>query len=160
MLQNNSVILHYLNYLKLFFSILFGLMFLSISILALAAPLIQSLFEYPSGENIYSFLSPICHQYPTRSFWLLERPFALCARCFSGYLGLGIGLLFIHTNHNYLKRLAIGLLFLIPGVIDSLIQLLTNYESNNIIRFITGLIGGIGVYFTLYPFKSNNNKGV
>jgi uncharacterized membrane protein len=154
MLRNNSINLYYLNYLKLFFSISFGLMFLSLSILALAAPIIQSHFEYPNGENIYFFLSPVCHQYPTRSLWILERPFALCARCFSGYLGLGLALLFFRINHNYLKRLLIGLLFLMPGVFDGLIQLLTNYESNNFFRVITGFIGGVGVHFIAYPIKS------
>lgn len=130
-----------------------GIFFLCISLLSLTAPLIQSLNGYPSGEGLYSFLSPICHQYPTRSLWIMERPFALCTRCFSGYLGLGIGMIFIRPNYFYFRRLLIGMLLLLPGVLDGVIQLLTDYESNNFTRAFTGLVAGVGLYFILCPFK-------
>jgi len=148
----------YLHKLDMLIRILLGSFFLVLSLLAISAPVIQTTFGYPNGENIYSVLSPICHQYPTRSLWILNRPFALCTRCFSGYLGLGIGLLVISSKTKYLKRLLFGIILIIPGVLDGLIQLWTNYEGTNIIRFITGLSGGLGVFYIIYPFNYNKIK--
>ena len=137
---------------------MFGSFFLALPFLAISAPIYQSAIGYPNGEGIYSFLSPICHQYPTRSMWVFNRPFALCSRCFSGYIGLGIGFIFFLSQNNYLKRLIFGIGLLVPGVLDSLIQLWTSYESTNTIRFFTGFSGGVGVFYIIYPFGSLKNK--
>ncbi len=120
--------------LKLFSRILLGLFFLSISALALFAPVLQSIFSYPFGEGIYSFLSPACHQFPTRSLWILDRPFALCSRCFGGYLGLVLGLLFFRNSFSYAKRIAFGVILILPGILDGGIQLTSNYESTWLFR--------------------------
>lgn len=146
--------MEYLPKIDIGLRILLGSFFLGLPLLAISAPVIQTAFGYPNGEGIYTFLSPICHQYPTRSVWILNRPFALCSRCFSGYLGLGIGFLLISSQYKYLWRLFFGVLFLIPGMLDGLIQLWTSYESTNIIRFLTGLSGGLGVFYIIYPFSS------
>ncbi len=132
--------------------------FILIPLIAISAPIIQTALGYPNGEGIYSFLSPICHQYPTRSLWVLNRPFALCSRCFSGYLGLGIGFLAVRSQFKYFKRFIFGIGLLIPGVLDGLIQLWSNYESTNIIRFFTGLGGGLGIFYITFPFSSLSNK--
>lgn len=150
--------MEYLSKIDLGLRILLGSMFLGLPFLAISAPVIQTTFGYPNGEGFYSFLSPICHQYPTRSLWVLNRPFALCSRCFSGYLGLSIGFLFFHSQIRYLKRFFFGIGLLIPGVLDGLIQLWTTYESTNIIRFFTGLSGGLGVFYIIYPFSSLTNQ--
>lgn len=151
----------YLQKFEIVLRILLSFFFLALPLLAISAPIIQTTFSYPNGEGIYSFLSPICHQYPTRSFWILNRPFALCSRCFSGYLGLGIGFFAIRSQYKYFKRLIFGIALIIPGVLDGLFQLWTNYESTNIIRFLTGLSGGLGVFYIIFPFSSltNNAKG-
>lgn len=138
--------------------ILLGSFFLGLPFLAISAPIVQTSFGFPNGEGIYSILSPVCHQYPTRSLWILNRPFALCSRCFSGYLGLGIGFLLIRSQNNYLKRLIFGIGLAIPGVLDGLIQLWTTYESTNIIRFLTGFSGGIGVFYITYPLSITKTK--
>jgi len=138
--------------------IIFGIFFLSLSLLAIIAPTYQSICGYPKGEKIYSLLSPICHQYPTRSIWIFDRPFALCSRCFGGYLGLGISYFIIHPKQKYLFRLLKGIILVIPGITDGIFQLMTIYESSNIIRLITGILGGIGIFYILYPFKSVKDK--
>ena len=120
-------------------------------VLAAWAPVYQSWKGFPAGEGVYHLLNPFCHQYPTRSLWIWNRPFALCARCFAGYLGVLIACLFIWPSMGYGKRFIIGMALLLPGVIDPLVQLLTPYESTNILRVITGLMGGVGVFFLLYP---------
>ena len=150
--------MEYLQKIDLVFRVLLGSFFLGLPLLAFSAPIIQTTYGYPNGEGIYSILSPICHQYPTRSLWILNRPFALCSRCFSGYFGLGVGFLFFLSQNNYLKRLIFGVGLLSPGVLDGLMQLWTSYESTNIIRFFTGFSGGLGVFYTIYPFSSLKNK--
>lgn len=40
--------------------------------------------------------------------------------------------------------LGIGLLLMVPMIIDGTVQRLTRYESNNPLRFITGSICGFG----------------
>jgi uncharacterized membrane protein len=134
------------------------LFFGTLSILAISAPVIQSIYGFPNGENIYRFLSPICHQYPTRSLWILDRPFALCARCFSGYFGLTLGALLIASESKYIIRGGIGLLMILPGVFDGLMQLQSSYESSNFIRFITGILGGIGIFMIINPFKYKKRR--
>ena len=150
--------MEYLTKIDLGLRIILSTFFLGLPLLAISAPIIQTTFGFPNGEGIYSFLSPICHQYPTRSLWILNRPFALCSRCFSGYFGLGIGFLFFRSQNNYLKRLIFGICLLIPGVLDGVIQLWTTYESTNIIRFFTGFSGGLGVFYIIYPFSSLKTK--
>ncbi|MBT3839297.1 MAG: DUF2085 domain-containing protein [Candidatus Marinimicrobia bacterium] len=135
-----------------------GLFFISLSLMAIMGPIIQTIFGYPNGEYFYLTLSPICHQYPTRSLWIFNRPFALCSRCFSGYLGLGFGFLLIYSQHKYFKRLIIGIALLIPGVLDGVIQLTSIYESTNIIRFFTGLSGGFGIFYITFPINSMIKK--
>jgi uncharacterized membrane protein len=134
--------------------VLLGVFFLLLVLLAGLAPIIQTSFGYPSGEGLYSLLSPICHQYPTRSFWALDRPFALCSRCVGGYLGVGIGLMVIPLYRQYYKRLLWGLLMILPTVIDGVVQLNSQYESTNILRILTGIIGGIGLFLIAYPIQT------
>jgi uncharacterized membrane protein len=130
----------------LIFIFYFGIFFL-----AFYAPVLQELKGYPAGEGIYSLFSPICHQYPTRSFWIFERPWALCARCSSAYLGVALAALFIKPALPFYKRSLIGAILVALAAIDPTLQLFGFYESINTIRLITGLLGGIGGFLLLYP---------
>lgn len=135
------------------------LFFASIALLSVLAPVIQSLFGFPSGEGIYRLFSAICHQYPTRSLWIWDRPFALCSRCFSGYIGISLAAIVLSSTKAYYKRLVIGIALLMPGIMDATIQLVSEYESLNFTRSITGLLGGIGVFTMFYPLKLTKQKG-
>ncbi|MEI7905993.1 MAG: DUF2085 domain-containing protein, partial [Bacteroidota bacterium] len=125
--------------------------YFSVFILSFLAPVLQEIKGYPAGENLYSLFSPICHQYPTRCFWVFERPWALCARCASGYLGFAVAALISRLQFPFWKRSLIGLLLIGLAAIDPLLQLFGFYESNNILRLITGLIGGYGTFLFVYP---------
>ncbi len=87
----------------------------------------------------------MCHQMPERSFHIRGKQFPLCARCtgiLAGYF-LGIILACITGCSNYLYYL----LLLIPMIIDGTVQLVFKIESNNIRRFITGIMGGVGIIY-------------
>jgi uncharacterized membrane protein len=142
------------------FSLILFATALTLVAFAIAAPVIQELFGFPRGEGLYATLGNVCHQYPTRSFWILNRPFALCARCTSGYLGVAVVAAMIHNFSSYkfhIHQLFLGMFLLSLAITDPLIQLLTEYESSNLMRFLTGLLGGTGFTLILLPFKKGES---
>jgi uncharacterized membrane protein len=125
--------------------------YFTVFFLSFWAPVIQHFKGYPAGEGIYSLFSPVCHQYPTRCFWIFDRPWALCARCASAYLGLSAAAILLRPRLPFLKRALIGTILVAIAAIDPAIQLLGFYESINFARLITGLMGGIGAFLLFYP---------
>lgn len=146
--------------------IIFSL-FSGVVLSAVFAPIIQKIYGYPAGEQIYSFFWHICHQYPTRSFWVLQYPFAICSRCTGGYIGVSLAAFIfyydIYSENEKLKqimaqRFFFGALFLLIGVLDGLCQALGFYDSGNLARLLSGLIGGIGIFYLLYPGQLKSSK--
>lgn len=85
-----------------------------------------------------------CHQRADRSFYIKNYQFPLCARC------TGIALSSICGYIIYLKkkpRLSIGALLTVPMMFDGIVQLAGIKESTNIRRFVTGIMGGVGLVF-------------
>ena len=147
-------------------SFFIALFFLTVVLSAMTAPILQKVYGYPAGEQIYSLFWHICHQYPTRSFWILDHPFALCSRCTGGYMGIFLtAFIFsynIHLKNEKLRKIVkqrffFGALLLLIGVLDGLCQALGFYDSGNLARFFSGSIGGAGVFFLFYPGKMNRN---
>lgn len=86
-----------------------------------------------------------CHKRPDRSFHFKGKKFPVCARC----TGLGVGYI-----SSFVILLLAGMfdiwfvfLLILPMVIDGVGQLLKKWKSNNIRRFITGLMAGMGILF-------------
>jgi len=140
---------------KLIIYIGFALPFILILSLIIIAPYLMS-----SGYTFYSFIiysafSSVCHQLPERSFFLFGQKLAVCARCTGMYSGFAIAtILFpILRGIDYRKIPSPWFLIIsiIPIAIDGGIQLITEYESNNVLRFATGFIFGFIVIFYLLP---------
>lgn len=127
---------------------------LLIVFIALLAPTSQHFIGFPAGEKYYNLLQSICHQYPSRSLFIFDQPLGLCSRCFAGYFGVFFASTFLVLRLSYLKRFLLGLLILSIMIIDPIVQLLTNYESNNIIRFLTGFAGGIAFFLIINLFNN------
>ncbi len=89
----------------------------------------------------------ICHGLPERSFKIKGHQFPVCARCTGIYWGSFsvIGLVVIFNPAFNIIIFLMGILMIIPTFIDGITQYLNYRESNNNLRFITGLIGGIGM---------------
>lgn len=98
------------------------------------------------GAFLYLFFSPICHQLPERSFFLLNHQLPVCARCTGIYYGAFLGSFFARRKSPSPWYLVIAL---IPMALDGGTQLLFR-ESSNILRLATGLIAGFAVVFYLY----------
>lgn len=96
-----------------------------------------------------------CHRRPERSFFFRGHQFPVCARCTGIYFAAVTSLIlinYIELDYN-IFTLLIGILLFIPSAIDGGIQYLTDYESTNTKRLITGLLNGLGtilVYLTLF----------
>jgi uncharacterized membrane protein len=113
--------------------------------------LIQSLNGPPAGEGLYALLSNICHQYPTRSFWLSERPMGLCVRCFAGYSGISLGAILLLAGLRLPRAMLVGLAFFLLGVSEPIVAIATSYEGSAVTRLASGLVGGLGVFLLLCP---------
>ena len=80
-----------------------------------------------------------CHQKPERSFFYHGYKFPVCARCTGVTVGQLSGMITFFAYH--LPR-AWSNFFLFVMFFDWFLQYMKIYESNNIRRFITGLLCG------------------
>ena len=89
-----------------------------------------------------------CHRIKDRSVWFfgLERWF--CCRCLGILLGGCIGLLI--SVLGFRPPGYIIFIFLIPLLIDGFSQAISSRESNNTIRFSTGLLFGWALPFVVF----------
>lgn len=85
----------------------------------------------------------LCHHLPERSIHFLGLEKFLCARCLGIVLGYFIG--FILYNSNIKVPLVFSLIMIFPLIIDGLSQLFELRESNNKLRFGTGVLFMAGI---------------
>lgn len=108
---------------------------------------------------IYSSGDILCHQKADRSFTINGNQMPFCTRCTAIWLGLSLGLGFMIFYKIDLDEKFIILLFLglFPIGIDGFGQLFGFWESNNIIRVITGIlvgfISGLAIGIILDEFR-------
>ena len=94
-----------------------------------------------------NFTKYICHRIPERSFFIKGHQFPVCARCTGFYTGLIVFLIyncFFPVNYS-LNLLIISIILMIPTAVDGFTQFLGLRKSNNNLRFVSGVIGGIGL---------------
>lgn len=100
-------------------------------------------------------LNLICHRIPERSFFVGSHQFPVCARCTGFYISLI--LYFVYAYFFFIDYtpflIALAIAFLLPAVADGLTQLLTDRKSNNTLRFLTGLLGGLGLGILIKALK-------
>ena len=100
-------------------------------------------------------LNLICHRKPERSFFIKGHQFPVCARCTGFYSSLII--YFTYTYYFYVDYniylIVFAILLLIPSAIDGITQFFEYRESNNILRFTTGLLGGLGLGILIKALK-------
>lgn len=84
-----------------------------------------------------------CHQMPERSFFINKYQFPVCARCTGMMVGYIMALFLVIIKINI--KLIFCILLMIPMIIDGCVQYKTTYLSNNLKRFITGIMYGIGL---------------
>lgn len=96
---------------------------------------------------MYSFLwnwgHRVCHQKPERSFHFGGKQFPVCARCMGIYIGVIVGLA---VSFFWMPPLLACVALLLPLSVDGIAQSLTQYESSNGRRLITGLLFGYAIF--------------
>ena len=102
--------------------------------------------------NVFKYF---CHQMPERTFKIKGHYLPVCARCTGFYISIFtyiILAIFIPITYS-INSIVLGILFLIPAGVDGTTQFFGLRNSNNILRFITGLIGGLGLIIIVKTFK-------
>ncbi len=95
----------------------------------------------PIAKAVYYMGDVNCHQKLHRSYSYNDNQMPFCARDVGIFAGLAIGFTYALGRRIELT-LPLILLSLVPIGIDGTVQLLTDYESTNTKRVITGLIAG------------------
>ncbi len=107
-------------------------------------------------SNLKLLNSFICHRIPDRTFDIRGHYFPVCARCTGFYIGAFSYYIYVYFVYvQYTTILIIfAILMTIPTVLDGVTQLIGSRDSNNILRLLTGLIGGIGLAIIIKAIKS------
>ena len=97
----------------------------------------------------------ICHRKPERTFKIRGYYFPVCSRCTGFYIGAFSYFIYVYFNfvEYTLPLIIIAFLMIIPTFVDGTTQLIGFRESNNSLRFFTGLIGGIGLAILVKAIK-------
>jgi uncharacterized membrane protein len=102
----------------------------------------------PLAAAIYFMGDLNCHQIADRSFYLNGNEMPFCARDTGIFFGIvfGMVLAIVVRYRPGLPLIAAGF---IPTALDGGLQLVTNYSSNNPLRFATGIVAGIAAAYLL-----------
>ena len=110
----------------------------------------------------YAFGALVCHQLPDRSFAIADNQLPVCGRCLAIELGMTAAFAaavlvaprggFVAALAAFLPPrlrsragvLAIGIVLMLPMVLDGGLQLATAYVSATPQRLLTGLLYGVG----------------
>ncbi len=99
----------------------------------------------------YGHILNNCHQLPERSIFINNIQLPMCARCIGTNLGCLIGLLapfYIRPRKGFIFSIWFAGILMTPLVVDGVSQTILHLrESNNTLRFFTGLSFGIGMVF-------------
>ena len=120
-----------------------------------------------TGKLLFHLYRPLCHQMPSRSFFIFNAQMPVCARDAGIYGGMLLGALafpFVFGARNS-KLLPMWILIgaMIPIGIDGGVQLVSGYfplpfvgayESTNLLRLGTGLL--MGIVMSLYAIPLLN----
>ena len=108
----------------------------------------------PFAATAYFLGDVFCAEISDHSFYLNGNQMPFCARCTAINVGALIGMLialFYSPKFN-LMLLTLGLL---PMVIDGGMELVSSYQSTNLLRVITGLLAGMVVSLYLAHFADS-----
>ncbi len=118
-----------------------------IYILVLTNTELNSKFRGKIEIEVENLSRCICHRIPERTFKIRNHYFPVCARCTGAYIGMFsyfTSVYFVFIQYT-LPLILLGILMIVPMALDGLTQFMELRESNNGLRFLSGLLGGIGL---------------
>jgi len=107
---------------------------------ALSAPYLAASGYSLMTLTLFWFFSPVCHQDPARSFWILGAPVTVCARCLGIYLGAAVGAWIPASRRVLLSGLA---LFAALNFADVLTEAAAWHGNWKLMRFLLGALLGV-----------------
>ena len=110
---------------------------------------------------MYFFYKPVCHQISERSFLLNGHTLAVCVRCFSFYLGgLLVTSIYIFKDKIYMWTITSYIFFVLPALLDFLLEKIDFYTNIGGLRLLTGLLLGIAFFQLLLLSMAMNKRGI
>jgi uncharacterized membrane protein len=132
--------------------------------LPLAAPLLMAGGLTTPANLIYTVYRLFCHQFPSRSSFLLGQQICYCDRCLGTYTTLFCAtVVFALLRHRVsIKPLPwqVYPIFIIPIAVDGLTQMLGWRHSNFELRLITGSLFAIGSAWLVFPYLERGFQDV
>jgi uncharacterized membrane protein len=133
---------------------------LAFASLPLLAPLLHAGTMAGSADAIMRAYSLVCHQMPSRSYFLLGYQMAYCERDTAIYAAMALAGLLWARYHRQLPRLhwSLFLLLLLPIALDGFTQLSGLRESTWQLRTITGTLFGLACVWFGFPLMATSMK--
>jgi len=132
--------------------------------LPLAAPLLMAAGLTTPANLIYTVYRLFCHQFPSRSSFLLGQQIGYCDRCLGTYTTMFCAtVVFALLRHRIsIKplRWQVYPIFIIPMAVDGLTQMLGWRHSNFELRLITGSLFAIGSAWLVFPYLEQGFQDV
>jgi uncharacterized membrane protein len=127
--------------------------------------------------NILKFIDKtgfsVCHQLPERTLLFGKILMPVCARCSGIYIGFLCTILFLFIVFRKRESdlppvyiIVTAVIFILSAIVDGFFSYLGFYETNNIIRLVTGYMFGAGLSIIIYPvfvyqyFKNYQRKKI
>jgi uncharacterized membrane protein len=141
--------------------------------LPILAPMLLHFGLTGHAKIIYFIYSFFCHQFSTRSIGVFEYQYAWCARDTGIWIGIWVIALLVKLNKIKGIKWYWLIPFVIPIALDGGLQTIFTvfnigpsgvllgdplYVSNNLVRFITGSVFGVGLSLYLSPLIKDELK--
>jgi uncharacterized membrane protein len=141
---------------------LFNLTFGVYAGLPILAPLLISMGQMRSANLIYFAYQFVCHQMPSRSFFVGRFQVAICQRDLALYGGACIAGLLFALVRNRLRPLPIfvWLVLIAPLILDGLTQVLGLRLSTWQLRTFTGLLASGATVWLVYPYLEEGFRDI
>ena len=112
-------------------------------------PSIGPIISFQIKDSIYRLC--FCHHLKERSISFLGLETVFCSRCLGLIFGFFfIGILSIVYQNFFRHNFILGIILIIPLIIDGFSQLFNWRESNNYLRLLTGFLFSIGLWLIIW----------
>lgn len=97
--------------------------------------------------EVYNISKYFCHRIPERTFKIKNTYFPVCSRCTGIYIAAFsyfVFVYFVYVQYS-IETMLLSISMITPTFLDGITQFLGYRESNNTLRFTTGILAGIGI---------------
>lgn len=124
---------------------------------SVCAPICAHYNQFDLSGKLTAIYMFSCHQNPSRSFWILNYPAALCCRCLGFYIGVTVSSLVVLVKKYRMlyKKFAI---LLVAALADIVCNYVFKLNTGNFVRFLAGIALGVS-FITLICYVLSLKRG-